>query len=429
MASPVYLDNWAATLMPPEVVAAMSRWCNRGHPGASHADAKKARAMLASFREEIAVECGFRLEGPGSFEIIFTSGPDESNCAAITGATASYAAKLGKRPHVIISEAEPTSVMECCARLEKESRCLLTVLPVGSIDGDPARLGLVSPDDLAKAIRACTCLVSLSPSAAGTAMNLEELAIVTKARRVPLHTDASAIFGLSPVLPAVLGIDALSLDFGRLHGAPAGALVIRRALIEGYDFSPIVHGPENAGLRGGPANIPCIGASLVGFKIAMSGAPREAARLSLLRDALKGALANQYPSYELGSEDGLSGTALVWVAPSAARPCFPGLLLFAVVNAMPAAAIVAALEKAGVIVSAPGRKLPVPTTEPQANLGLKPKSLSRRLYFGLDPFSSLGIKQGLASNLLRVSLSRYTTADDIKAFALALAKIAPPRRA
>lgn len=443
MDAPVYLDNWEMTLMPPEAVGALSYWCNQGHPGGGHEGAKKSRAMLASFREEIAAECGFRLDGPDPFEIVFTSGADESNCAMVAGAVASYTAAIGKRPHVVISEAEPASVMACCARLEKDSRCQLTVLPVGTADGDPARLGLVSPADLSKAIRASTCLVSISPGAAGTAMNYGELAAVARARRVPYHTDASAVFGLAPVMPLVLGIDAMSLDFGRLHGAQAGALVIRRSLVAGYDLAPIIHGPENAGLRGGPANVPCIGASLVGFRIAMAGAPREGARLAQLRDALKAALTNQYPSCELregrcaAPGPGPAGAlwppgvpegrpALVWVAPSPGRPCAPGLLLFAVAHAAPAAEIAAALERAGVIVGAPGRKNP-PRPEPR-DPELRPKTLARRLYFGLDPLSSLGIPPSLAANLLRVSLSRYSTAEDIKAFARAFATVVPPRQ-
>jgi len=430
MAGPVYLDNWGATLMPPEAVEALSLWANLGHPGGGHAGAKKARALLASFREELAAECGFRLEGGDPFEVVFTSGADESNSALIAGAVASFAAATGKRPHVVISEAEPPSVMACCARLEKDSRCQLTVLPVGDAAGDPARLGLVAPADLSRAIRASTCLVSVSPGAAGTAMNYEELAAAARARRVPFHTDASAIFGLSPVLPAVLGVDAMSLDFGRLHGAQAGVLVIRRSLVAGYDLAPIVHGPENSGLRGGPANVPGLGASLVGFRAAMAGVDRERGRVALLRDALKAALSNQYPSYELRDEGRAAsgpGPALVWVAPSPDRPCHPGLLLFAVARAPPAAAIASALEGGGIIVGAPGRKRPPPASEPSPDLGLRPKTLARRLYFGLDPLSAIGVPPSLEASLLRVSLSRYSTADDIKAFARVFASVVPPR--
>lgn len=434
---PVYLDNWAATLMQKEAVSALVQWCNGGHPGADRAAAKKARAMLRGFRESLAVEGGFHLSGPGSFEVVFTSGADESNSAIITGAVLSFAAKVGRMPHVVTSEAEPPSVLACCSRLERDRRCLLTVLPVGKAGGDPARLGLVEPGALAAALRRSTCLVSLSPvgGGAGTLADVAELAQVAKARSVPFHTDASALFGLAPVRPAVLGLDAVSLDFGQLHGAPGtGALILRKDLIAGYGLCPIIHGAENGGLRGGAENVPGLGASFAGFQRALGGSVRDAAaRVAQLRDALKTALTNHYPSSDLeefiaAGGPAREGPALVWVAPVSSRRTHPGLLLFAVVGSA-AKELCSRLEDRGVLVAAPGGSRAAPASEPPAALKLVPGKLARRLYFGLDPIAALELPPAVASGLIRVSLSRYSTAEDIKAFAQALVLAAPPKKA
>src|SRR5579872_546072 len=132
-AARAYLDNWAATTMVPRAVQALSGWgvLAVGDPAADHSEARRARAMLEDFREELAVECGFPLSGPGAYVVVFTSGAAESNSAVVHGAVQSFTAKMQIKPHVVISEAEPYSILSCCARLERDGRCRLTVLPVG----------------------------------------------------------------------------------------------------------------------------------------------------------------------------------------------------------------------------------------------------------------------------------------------------------
>src|ERR1700677_349815 len=60
----VYLDHNSTTLMPAQVLDAFLSWCNRGNASAEYASAREARQMMEAFRREIAVECGFELEGP-----------------------------------------------------------------------------------------------------------------------------------------------------------------------------------------------------------------------------------------------------------------------------------------------------------------------------------------------------------------------------
>ena len=59
-----YLDNDAATFMPPEVVDTVTRWMNRGNPSAEYASAREARKMMQRVRQPLAVDGGFELEGP-----------------------------------------------------------------------------------------------------------------------------------------------------------------------------------------------------------------------------------------------------------------------------------------------------------------------------------------------------------------------------
>jgi cysteine desulfurase len=421
----VYLDNNATTLMPGEVVDALAAWCNRGDPSSEHASAREARQMMAAFRRQIAVECGFELDGPDAYAVVFTSGASESNCHIVTSAVRSYAAKTGILPHVVTSAAEHKSLLACCLRLAKERLCQLTVLPVGR--AGPG-LGAVDPADLAAALRPNTCLVSIMAANDGTGVlsNLRELSRAARAARVPFHTDAAQLFGRSAVRPTALGVDAFSASFHKLGGPPGvGLLVLRRALIDGYDLCPHICGGQNGGLRGGAENLPGIGASFAAFRIAMADRAGKTGRLARLRAALKAALAARLPCFYLDdhpadrppsidggitppapaphsgapearraiarADDG-GAPAIFWIAPADERRVLPNTLLLAVRRpGFCNRAARAALEARGVVV------------------GLGPACAGA--------LAAVGVPAALRGGVLRVSLSDDTTVDDVKYFA------------
>ncbi|NBQ44027.1 MAG: aminotransferase class V-fold PLP-dependent enzyme, partial [Mycobacteriaceae bacterium] len=204
--SVVYLDNNATTLMPGKVIDALNAWCNRGNPSSEYASAREARQMMDAFRQQVAVECGFELDGPNAYAVVFTSGASESNCHIVTSAVRSYAAKTGRLPHVITSAAEHKSLLACCERLASERLCQLTILPVGR--AGPG-LGAVDPAAVAAALRPNTCLVSImaANNETGVLSNLREISKAVRKARVPLHSDAVQLFGKSAVRPVALGVD------------------------------------------------------------------------------------------------------------------------------------------------------------------------------------------------------------------------------
>jgi cysteine desulfurase len=432
----VYLDNNATTLMPGKVIDALNAWCNRGNPSAEYASAREARRMMDAFRQQVAVECGFELDGPNAYAVVFTSGASESNCHIVTSTVRSYAAKTGRLPHVVTSAAEHKSLLACCLRLAKERLCQLTVLPVGQ--AGPG-LGAVDPADLAVALRPNTCLVSImaANNETGVLSNLREMSKVTRKAHVPFHTDAVQLFGKSAVRPVALGVDAFSASFHKLGGPPGvGLLVLRRALIEGYDLCPHICGSQNAGLRGGTENLPGIGASFAAFRIAMADRAEKTARVLRKRNALKAALATRLPCFYLDdhpadrppSIDGgitppgpaphngapearraialaeKAGTPVVfWIAPADERRVLPNTLLLAVRRpGFCNKAARAALEARGVIVS----------------LGSACNSADAVHGEASGVVVAMGVPAALQGGVLRVSLSDDTTADDIKAFAV-----------
>lgn len=430
-----YLDNAATCLMPQPAIDALNQWCNRGNPSAEYSSALEARKMMETFRRRIAVECGFKLDGPEAFAVVFTSGASESNCHMIVSAVRSYMAKTGSLPHVITAATEHKSLLTCCLRLAKEKLCQLTVLPVAKAGPE---LGSVSAADLDKALRTNTCIVSImaANNETGILNNLRELAAVAHRAKVPFHTDAVQLFGKAPILPLALGVDAFSISFHKLGGPPGvGLLVLRRAIIDGYDLCPHICGSQNGGLRGGTENLPGIGASFAAFRLAMEDRDAKTAGVLKLREVIKSAVASRVPCFYIDDhpadapasiDGGISpapparhnGTpaarraiadaehndrpVVFWIAPKDPKRVLPGILLIAVRRpGFCNRAARASLEKRGVIVSL-GSACNTHDAEK--------KDMPSSVVVAMD------IPAALRGSVLRVSLCDETTVEDVKAF-------------
>jgi cysteine desulfurase len=426
-----YLDNAATALMTDKAMEAMNAWCNRGHPSAEHEGGQETRKMMSAFRRYIAEECGVDLVGRDAYDIIFTSGASESNAQIITSAVRSYAAKTRRLPHVITSATEHPSVAQCCARLQKEQMCQLTVLPVGRVGAD---LGQVSLAALNAAIRPNTCLVTILAASGDTGAlnNLRRLSQAARRAHVPFHTDAAQLFGKSAFRPPELGVDAFSASFHKIGGPPGvGLLVVRRAVIEGYDLGAHVAGDQNNGMRGGTENAPGLGASFAALRESLEGRADKNDRLLRMRSAVRLALAAHFPCFPVSehaprASESIDGgitppppplsvesegaaralreaekggpAALFWVAPDDDHRSLPGILLVAVRRpGFSAAAARAALERRGVVVGGGARP-----SVAQAALGLHP---------------------ALTAGLLRVSMGDRTTGKDVKRLVVALIEV------
>ena len=148
MSRTIYFDYNATTPLDPAVREAMLPFLGEvwGNPSVIHHVGRKARALLDEARDRAA-----KFLGAKPSEIIFTSGGTESNNLAVFGA-----ARLlkSKGRHLITSAVEHHAVLHCFDYLEQKEGFEVTRLPVDSE-------GRVSPDDLKKAIRPDTVLVSI----------------------------------------------------------------------------------------------------------------------------------------------------------------------------------------------------------------------------------------------------------------------------
>lgn len=245
----VYFDYNATTPLDPQVRAAMLPFLSEvwGNPSSVHHIGRQARALLDEARERAA-----KVLGSKPSEVVFTSGGTESANLAIMG-TARHMKSKGR--HIITSAIEHHAVLRCCEYLEQREGFEVTLLPVD-------RDGLVSPDSLAKALRADTILVSLmaANNEIGTIQPVAELGALCRQRGVLFHTDAVQWFGKEPFEDVhQFTADLVSICAHKIHGPKgAGALFIRSPL----QPAPILLGGSHENeRRAGTENL----AGIIGF--------------------------------------------------------------------------------------------------------------------------------------------------------------------
>jgi cysteine desulfurase len=270
MKSRVYLDHNASTPVHPEVVAAMLPYFSErfGNPSSVHGFGREAREGLEIARDQVA-----RVLGASKDEVVFTSGGTESDNFAVKGVAAARG-----RGHLITSRIEHHAVLRTCQLLEKQGFDV-TYLPV---DGH----GLVDPDDVRRAIRPNTILISImhANSEVGTIQPAAAIGRVAREAQVPLHLDAVQTFGKLPIDLDGIGVDLLSFSGHKIYGPKGVAgLYVRK----GTKMVAVQHGGEHERRRrAGTENV----AGIVGLGKAVELRGRdmagEAARLTALRDRL-----------------------------------------------------------------------------------------------------------------------------------------------
>ena len=268
----VYLDNTATTPVLPEVLEAMLPYFRDtyGNPQSLHEWGDGPREAIEEARARVAALIGARSE-----EIIFTSSGSEANNLALKGLAQ---AGQSKGKHLVVSAIEHHSVLHSAKTLEKWG-FEVTLVPV---DGH----GLVDPEDVARALRDDTTLVSVMHANAevGTIEPIADIGKVVKRTKALFHTDAVATAGTIPVDVGELGVDALSLAASQFYGPKgAGALWLKK----GTRVIPYVDGGvQEGGRRAGTENVPAIVGTGKAAELAQRDMQSRMAHLTALRDRL-----------------------------------------------------------------------------------------------------------------------------------------------
>ncbi len=278
---PIYLDYNATTPVAPEVADAMLPFLREhfGNPSSPHSFGLLAEQAVAEARDHVAALIGARPQ-----EIVFTGCATEANNLALLGVTRALS---DTKHHIVVSAIEHPSVMEPAKHLAEQGWGL-TVIPAD-------RFGRISPDDVARALRPDTVLVSImhANNEVGTIQSIPEIARITRERGVLLHTDAAQSAGKVPIDIDTFGVDLLTLAGHKFYATKGvGALYIR----QNTPVRKITFGAGHEhGLRPGTENIPAI----VGFGVAAhlvgERLPQATSYLRELRDQLHALLIEAVP--------------------------------------------------------------------------------------------------------------------------------------
>ena len=268
----IYMDYAATTPADPAVVKAMLPYFTEsfGNPSSLYSYGQENKPALDKARDTVAGAIGARAD-----EIIFTGGGTEADNTALSGVAR---ANKQKGNHIITTTVEHHAILETCAALAKEG-VETTYVPVDNF-------GVVSPDDIKKAITPKTILISVmhANNEVGSIQPVEEIGRIAKQAGVYLHTDAVQTVGHIPVNVDDLGVDLLSLAAHKLYGPKGvGVLYVRR----GTRIEPFIHGgAQEKGRRAGTENVAGIVGLAKAVELAMPELDSERKRITALRDKL-----------------------------------------------------------------------------------------------------------------------------------------------
>lgn len=303
----VYFDNNATTPLLPEVFEAMRPYFGEkfGNASSIHQQGQQARAAVERAREQVAELLNCR-----AAEVVFTSGGTEGDNLALFGMTA-------PGDHVITSSMEHHAVLNSSNRLEAMGYSV-TYLPV---DGR----GVVDPDDIRRALRPETKLISVmfANNETGVLQAISEIGKIAAEADVYFHTDAVQAAGKVPIDVKALGCDLLTISAHKFHGPQGiGALFVRKGTL----LQPLFYGGRHErSRRAGTENVPGIvglgkaaelaRCGLTDGKVAKIGELRDRLENTILQNidqvAVNGGGASRTPNTTNLSFDCLEGEAMV----------------------------------------------------------------------------------------------------------------------
>jgi cysteine desulfurase len=363
----VYLDNNATTKLDPIVKVKMQPFFEEfyGNPNSLHQYGIEVRPYL----NEAMGYMYDALNAPDEDDILITSCATESNNAVLKGIFFKHILTNPTKNHIITSAVEHPSVLETLHFLEEYG------VEITFVDVD--QYGYVSAQSIADAITDKTILISMmwANNETGMIFPVEEVAAIAKEKGVLFHTDAVQAIGKVAVDLTKISVDYLTFSAHKFHGPKGiGGLYVKK----GCELPNLLHGGEQmGGRRAGTLNV----AYMIGMGLAMKQSVGHLDKMNsdvrALRDRLEDAIsqlpdtivvgdrARRTPNTILISLRGIEGESMLWD-----------------------------LNRAGIAAS---------TGSACASESLHANPV----------MSAIGEDSELAHTAIRLSLSRFTTADEI----------------
>ena len=253
----IYFDNAATTRVDDEALKAMLPYFTEkyGNASSTHFIGQEAKNAMETGRKVIAKAIGAKPQ-----EIVFTSGGTEANNFALKGM---FFASYPEKNHIITTRIDHDCVLNSCKWLETRG-AKVTYLDVDA-------QGFISLEELENSITDKTILVSVihGNNEIGTIQDLEAIGKICKKRGVLFHTDACQSFTKVPIDVRKQNLDFVTLNAHKIHGPKGvGVLYVR----DGMQIMPLAHGGgHERKMRSGTENVP----GIVGFAKAVEVAKKK----------------------------------------------------------------------------------------------------------------------------------------------------------
>jgi len=247
MTSEIYFDNAATTQVDEKVVEAMLPYFTKhyGNASSQHIKGIDAKSALEKSRRIIAKSCGANPD-----EIIFTSGGTEGNNFALKGL---FFQNFPEKDHIITTKIEHDCILNTCKWLENQGA------KVTYLDVD--KEGFVDIEELKNKITDKTIVVSVihGNNEIGTIQDIKEIGKVCHEKNTLFHTDVCQSYTKTDINVKKQNVDLMTLNSHKIHGPKGvGALYIK----QGVKLNPLMHGGgHEKNLRSGTENI----SGIVGF--------------------------------------------------------------------------------------------------------------------------------------------------------------------
>lgn len=290
----IYLDNNSTTPLHPKVKERIIGFLDHyGNPSSVHTLGREVKQEVDDARQVIADFLNCSPE-----ELIFTaSGSEANNTILKNAAQACCNVKCGKKAHIITSVIEHPSVLNTLKFLQSQD-VEVSFLPVDEY-------GIIDPEDVRKAIRPETTLISImyANNEIGTIQPIEEIARIAREHNVPIHTDAVQAVGKVPIDLAKLPVDYLSLSGHKIYAPKGIGVLYKRDGIK--NICPLIcGGHQEQNLRAGTENtigIVAIGEAFRQLRIEMD---ESVEKIGILRDRLQKGLQEQIGNIKInGHQD------------------------------------------------------------------------------------------------------------------------------
>ena len=358
-----YFDNAATTVVCEEAIEAAVRVMSGlyGNPGSVHAKGREARKIVEYSRCKTADALGCVPE-----EIFFTScGSESDNWAIINGAESM---KIHGK-HIISSNAEHDAVRKSLDELEERGFSVTRINPDSN--------GVISKEKVLSVLRPDTILISLMlvNNETGSITNISDIsnAVREEGSSAVIHTDAIQAFMKIPVIASQLSVDMISLSGHKIHAPKGiGVLYIRKGLnLKPYIFG----GGQENGLRSGTEAVPQIAAMGEAISVAKAGFIENSKKMSYMRAEITRRIRQSIPSVCVNGGG----------APHILNISIPGI---------PSEQMMVILDAKGIYVS----------QSSACKKGAKSHVLK-----------AMGLSEDIIGSALRISLSRFTTDEDVEA--------------